>query len=241
MQSPIYVALSGQVALERRMETLARNVANLSTVGYRADEVKFETILSQAGRDTVAFASTGPNYISRQAGALTHTGNPLDLAIEGDGWFAIETGAGPAYTRDGRFTIDEAGQLRTVVGYLVLDAGLAPIQIEAEAGPPVIARDGMIMQNGQQVGAVGLFRIDPAANMRRFENSAVIPDIPGEAVLDFVGAGMVQGYTEGSNVNPVLEMTKLIMVQRAFESAAAAVDQNDRSRQDAIRTLGDVR
>lgn len=241
MQGPIYVALSGQIALERRMETIARNVANLSTVGYRADEVKFETILSESGRDRVAFASTGPNYISRQAGGLTHTGNPLDVAVEGDAWFAIETPAGLAYTRDGRFTIDEAGQLRSVAGYPVLDAGLAAIQLEADAGAPVIARDGMIMQNGQQVGAIGLFRIDPAADLRRFENSAVIPDIPPEAVLDFVGTGVVQGYTEGSNVNPVLEMTKLIMVQRAFDSAATAAEQNDRTRQDAIRTLGDAR
>ena len=241
MQSPIYVALSGQVALERRMETLARNVANMSTVGYRADEVKFETILSATAREQVAFATAGENYISRQAGGVTQTGNPLDFAVNGDAFFAIDTGNGPAFTRDGRMQIDEFGELRTLNGYPVLDAGLAPIQLDPGGDPPVVSRDGMITQDGVQMGALGLFAIDQDARLSRFENSAVIPDIAPQAVLDFVDNGVAQGYTEGSNVNPMLELTRLISVTRAFESASTAVEQSDRTLQEAIRTLGDTR
>jgi flagellar basal-body rod protein FlgF len=241
MQVSMYVALSGQIALERRMETIARNVANIGTAGYRADEVKFESILSQAGRDKVAFASSGETFISRQTGSISHTNNPLDFAVDGDGWFAIQGDNGPAYTRDGRMTMTELGELRTVAGLPVLDAGLAPIQLNPAAGPPVVSRDGMITQDGEQVAAIGLFRIDPEAKLTRHGNSAVVPDLAPQAVVEFTDAGVLQGYVEGSNVNPMLEMTKLISVSRAFQSAATAMSDAERTQQEAIRTLGDTR
>src|SRR5690606_27515138 len=94
MQAALYVGLSAQVALERRLNTIAQNVANMSTAGYRAEEVKFETVLSRTAKDAVAFATSGENYISRRQGGITKTDNPLDLAIDGDAWFAIATPAG---------------------------------------------------------------------------------------------------------------------------------------------------
>ncbi len=102
LQSATYVALSAQMALERRLDTIAQNVANLGTVGYRADEIAFQTVLSNTSDGSTAFASAGDTYISRRAGALTATDNKLDIAIQGDGWFAMQTPAGVAYTRDGR-------------------------------------------------------------------------------------------------------------------------------------------
>src|SRR5579883_3018620 len=113
MQSGLYVSLSGQVALERRLETIASNVANTNTVGYRADGVSFAAELAKAGDQQVAFASSGQSFISRVAGPLTRTGNPLDLAVQGDGWFAIQTPNGIAYTRDGRMQLTESGALQT--------------------------------------------------------------------------------------------------------------------------------
>jgi flagellar basal-body rod protein FlgF len=241
MQATMYVALSGQIALERRMETIARNVANISTAGYRADEVKFETVLSQAGKDKVAFATAGETFISRQAGGLTHTNNMLDFAIDGDAWFAIQGENGPAYTRDGRMSIDVLGGLRTIAGLPVLDAGLAPIQLDPAGGQALVSRDGMITQDGEQIAGIGLFRIDNAAKLTRHGNSAVVPNIPAEAVIDFTKTGVVQGYVEGSNVNPMWEMTRLISVSRAFQSASTAISDAERTQQDAIRTLGDTR
>jgi len=239
MQSAIYVGVSSQLVLERRMETLARNVANMNTTGYRAEEVKFSTFLSKQGADRVNFASPGESYISRIQGGLDQTGNPLDVAVEGDGWFAINTPAGTVYTRDGRMKMTAQGELRTLSDHPVLDAGGAPMQLDPEGGAPTIARDGMIWQGNQQVGAIGLFAIDPAAKLQRHENSGVIPDRPATAILDFVNNGVRQGYVEGSNVNPIREMTKLIAVTRAFESAANAIDKGEKAVDGAIRTLAE--
>jgi flagellar basal-body rod protein FlgF len=239
MQPSIYVGLSSQLALEQRMETLARNVANMNTTGYRAEEIKFSTFLSKKGTDAVNYASEGESFISRTPGGIEKTGNPLDVAVEGDGWFAINTPAGTVYTRDGRFSMSAQGQLISVAGHAVLDAGGAPMQLDPEGGPPVIARDGMIWQGNQQVGAVGLFSVDPAAKLKRYDNSGIIPDRAPTPILDFVNNGIRQGYVEGSNVNPIREMTKLIMVTRTFESAANAIDKGEKSVDNAIRTLGE--
>jgi len=240
MQPAIYVGLSAQLALEKRMETLARNVANMNTAGYRADEVKFSTYLSTKGQDAVNFASAGETFISRVQGGMDKTGNPLDVAVEGDGFFAIRTPTGIVYTRDGRMKMSAQGELQTLSNHPVLDAGGAPMLLDPEAGPPVIARDGMIWQGNQQAGAVGLFAIDPNAKLQRQENSGVVPDRPATPILDFVTNGVRQGYVEGSNVNPIREMTKLIMVTRAFESAANAIDKGEKAMDGAIRALGET-
>jgi flagellar basal-body rod protein FlgF len=238
MQPSIYVGLSAQLALEKRLETIARNVANMNTAGFRAEEVKFDTYLSKKGTEPVNFASAGQTFTSRLTGGLDKTGNPLDVAVEGQGWLAIQTPAGTVYTRDGRMKMSPQGELRTLLDHPVLDAGGAPLQLDPEAGPPTIARDGMVWQGNQQVGAIGLFAIDPNAKLTRAENSGVIPDRPATPVLDFVTDGVRQGYVEGSNVNPIREMTKLIMVTRAFESAANAIDKSEKSVEGAIQTLG---
>lgn len=238
MQPAIYVGLSAQITLEKRLETVARNVANMNTAGYRAEEVKFDTFLSRKGADPVNYASTGATFTSRVAGGLDKTGNPLDVAVEGQGFLAIQTPAGTVYTRDGRMQMTAQGQLQTLVGHPVLDAGGAPLQLDPEGGPPTIARDGMIWQGDQQAGAIGLFSLDPNAKLQRYENSGLIPDKPGTAILDFVSDGVRQGFVEGSNVNPIREMTKLIMVTRAFDSAATAIDKGEKAMDGAIQALG---
>ncbi len=237
MQSAIYVGLSAQVTLEKRLETVARNVANMNTVGYRAEEVKFDTFLSRKGADPVNYASTGATFTSRVSGGLDKTGNPLDVAVEGQGFLAIQTPAGVVYTRDGRMQVTAQGQLQTLLGHAVLDAGGAPLQLDPEGGPPTIARDGMIWQGDQQIGAIGLFSLDPAAKLSRHENSGLISDRPGTPILDFITDGVRQGYVEGSNVNPIREMTKLIMVTRAFDSAASAIDKGEKAMDGAIQVL----
>ena len=178
MQNGLYVAVSAQVALERRLETIADNIANMNTVGYRATGVSFEAEMAKAGETTLNYVSSGSDYLSRRVGGLIKTDNPLDFAVQGDGWFGIQTPAGIAYTRDGRARIDESGTLRTLNGDPILDAGGAPILVDGAAGPLTVSSDGMINQNGRQVGAIGLFAIDPDANLDAAENSGVIPDKP---------------------------------------------------------------
>jgi type III secretion system FlhB-like substrate exporter len=158
MQSGLYVTLSAQVALERRLTTLAANIANQSTPGYRAEEVDFKTLVSRAGGTPVAYVSPGDTYISPRPGVPIKTDNPLDVAVQGDGWLALRTKAGiVVYTRDGRMRMQPGGELQSVNGYTVLDAGNGPIALDPLGGPATIAQDGMITQGGRQIGAIGLF------------------------------------------------------------------------------------
>jgi flagellar basal-body rod protein FlgF len=238
MQNGLYVALSAQVALEQRLETIADNVANMNTVGYRATGVSFESEMARAGDARLSYASSGSNFISRRLGGLIKTDNSLDFAVQGDGWFGIQTPKGTAYTRDGRTTIDESGTLRTLNGDPILDAGGAPILLDPGSGPVSVSADGMLTQNGRQVGAIGLFASDPTATLRRAENSSVVPDKPATPILEFTRDGVVQGAVESSNVDPVREMTRLIEVTRAFDGVAAETSQSESSLQDAIKALG---
>jgi len=238
MQNGLYVALSAQVALERRLETIAHNVANMNTVGFRATGVTFANELAKAGDNRLDYVSPGDDFISRRAGGLVKTDNPLDFAVQGEGWFGISTANGIAYTRDGRASIDETGTLRTLTGAPLLDAGGAAIILDGAAGAPTVSADGMITQNGRQVGAIGLFQIPADARLTRAESSGVTPDQPAEPMLDFTRNGVIQGAVEGANVDPVLEMTKLISVTRTFDSVAAEMTQTETSLQDAIKTLG---
>ena len=238
MQDGLYVALSSQVALERRLNTIADNVANASTVGFRATGVKFEDVVSGLDDKALSFVTSGDTYISNTNGPLRETGNPFDFAVKGNAWFGIETPGGAVMTRDGRFTLTENGELVTIEGYPVLDAGGAPIQLDPRNGPPRAGADGSLRQGDNLVGALGLYNFDPGPNFIRFGNSGIVPAGEPEPVVDRLDAGVVQGFLEESNVNPMLEITKLIMVQRAFENGAAMISATESTYDEAIKTLG---
>ncbi len=238
MQSGMYVALSAQVALQNRLEAIAQNVANGTTAGYRGTEMKFDSVLSKASDPQVAFVSAGRNVIKRVAGEFVKTGNPLDVAIRGVGWLSVMTASGPAYTRDGRMRMTAAGDLVSMNGAPILNAGGAPIQLDPGAGQPEIAGDGTIMQGGKRAGVLGLFTLADNAKLSRVEGGAFVSDSPGTPILDSVQDGVVQGFVEQSNVNPVAEMTRLIAVQRAFDSVSTTVQAADSSLKNAIQTIG---
>jgi flagellar basal-body rod protein FlgF len=238
MPDGLYVALSSQIALEKRLNTIADNVANASTVGFRATGVKFEDVVSSLDDQALSFVSSGDTYISDTNGPLRETGNPFDFAIKGNAWFGIETPGGTVMTRDGRFTLTENGELVTIEGYPVLDAGGAPMQLDPRNGPPRAGADGSLRQGDNLVGALGLFNFDPGPNFVRFGNSGIVPAGEPEPVVDRLDAGVAQGFLEESNVNPVLEITRLIMVQRAFENGAAMIRDTESSYDEAIKTLG---
>ena len=240
MQPGLYVSLSGQMALMRRLETVAHNVANVTTAGFRAEEVKFEQLVSQKTDAPTAFASPGRSYLSREAGPVNRTDNPLDVAVSGDAWLAFQGPNGVVYTRDGRMTMTPDGELTTLTGYPLLDVGGAPIQLNPAAGAPVIARDGMMTQNGNQIGALGLFTIPEDARLTRFETSGVVPDRAAEPALDFNRVGILQGFIEQSNVNPVSEISRLIQIQRSFDSIHNAIAQSEQTLSQAVRTIGET-
>jgi flagellar basal-body rod protein FlgF len=239
MQSALYVGLSAQIALEKRLQTIANNVANVNTAAFRTDVVKFETVLSRAGTSPVAFSSPGDNIISREPGSMTETGNPLDVAVVGQGWLAFAGPGGTVYTRDGRLQIASNGDLQTVTGFPVVDAGGAQITLDPAGGPLSIARSGAITQDGNEVGTLGLFSISADANLDRHGNSGVIPDRPASAVVDFTRDGFRQSYVEGSGANPMLELTRLISASRAFDGTNSLMEGTENSLKNAIRTLGE--
>ncbi|RAI00933.1 flagellar basal-body rod protein FlgF [Acuticoccus sediminis] len=238
MASELYVSLSGQMAMETRLSTVANNVANMRTAGFRAETVNFDTVLSDYHADRVNFAAVGEMHIDRSAGPVELTGNPLDVAIVGEGWFGIETPSGTAYTRDGRFTVSAEGDLRSLTGYAVLDEGGAPIQLDINGGPVEIGADGTMIQNERNVGVLGLFMLSDEANLTRYGETALLSDVVGEPVVDRVANGVRQGYQEGSNVNPIQSIAELIEIQRAFDNATAAVGDREETLQRAVRTLG---
>ena len=173
MQSSLYVALSAQVALQNRLDTIAQNVANGTSAGYRGSEMKFNAVMSQMTDPRVSFVSSGSAVIKRSAGQFVKTGNPLDVAVKGDGWLSIQTPNGQAYTRDGRMRMATAGDLVSMTGAPILDAGGAAIQLDPTAGQPSIADDGTITQGQNRVGVLGLFTLP--VNAQLFRKSRAMP------------------------------------------------------------------
>ncbi|MDK1488504.1 flagellar basal-body rod protein FlgF [Sinorhizobium sp. 7-81] len=238
MQTGLYVAISSQMALERRLNTLADNIANSNTVGFRGAEVKFNQMLGDTKPTKISYVSEGEEYINTNTGSLARTGASLDFAIKGDAWFSIDTPGGPALTRDGRFTLTETGELVTIKGYPVLDAGGAPIQLNGGAGDITVGADGSVHQNGNQVALLGLYEADFSNGFMRYDNSAVMPTIQPEPVVDRFDVGVMQGFLEESNVNAIQEMSQLIMVTRAFDNITALMRDSEGSLEEAIKTLG---
>jgi len=139
--------------------------------------------------------------------------------------------------------LDQAGYLEDgidvrVLDVALLDAGGAPIQLDPQGGPPEAGADGTLRQNDQLVGAIGLYNFQPGANFTRYGNSGIVPPGAPEPIVDRMDVGIAQGFVEDSNVNPVLEITRLIQVQRAFEHVSALIRDSETSLDQAISTLG---
>jgi flagellar basal-body rod protein FlgF len=237
MQSSLYVGIAAQVALQERVDVIAQNVANGETAGYRGTEAKFDTVLSNLSAEPVAFVTSNGQVVNQTPGPLMKTGNPLDVAVKGDGWLSIASAQGPIYTRDGRMKMNPGGTLVNLSGAPVLDAGGAQVQLDPGGGPPDIGADGGVKQGGKLIGALGIYSLPQDARISRVEGG-VASSIPGTPVADFASNGVVQGFVEQSNVNPVVEVTHLIYAQRAFEGVSAAVQSVETAFKNAIQTIG---
>lgn len=233
----INVSLTGQVALEHRLTSLAQNVANSRTVGFRATQIRFQEEMKTANGEKISMVSKGEEVLSTNSGGFEKTGNDLDLAIDGDAWFSVKTPAGNVMTKDGRFQVTAQGALVNLAGNAVLDGGGAPIQVDAAGGRITVSGAGVLQQAGKIVGGVGLFAFDPGVNFQRYGESGILSNASVEPIVDPSQAGVLQGYIEQSNVNPVQEITKLITVQRSFEQEAAVIDKSNNSLDALIQAL----
>ena len=227
MDNSINVVTAAQRVLQQQMVVIANNIANATTVGFRAENVEFHTLVSSPGIERVNFPTTAKLHPSGENGSLQNTGNPLDIALAGDGWFAIATPSGTAYTRDGRMQINAFGELQTIEGHAILDASNAPLLIPTNSGPPKIHNDGRIEVNGNQVGNIGVFEVNEKDMQSRFGNSSFFANTPGIPIGIGANIKIQQGFLEGSNVNAMREMANLITVSRSFESAASMIEGAD--------------
>ncbi|MCB5410861.1 flagellar hook basal-body protein [Pseudogemmobacter faecipullorum] len=244
MDTTAYLPLAAAAGLQRSLDVTAHNLANASTAGYRGQRLVFESLLAEAPTDRAPPAAYGHDrltYSDLSQGALTTTGNPLDLAIQGEGWFGYEAEDGQiALGRDGRLVIDAAGLLMTTAGRPVLDAGGGQIQLDPEAGPPSIGRDGTISDAaGNNLGQIGLFTAEGVETWARLGESLFQPRNGQPVALEPAEAPvMIQGALEGSNINPVTEMVRLIGIQRSFDQVMKVTGNHDDLRRSTLQRLG---
>ncbi len=168
-------------------------------------------------------------------GPIAMTGNPLDVALEGAGFFMVEGPSGPLYTRDGAFSLTGDGRLVTSDGRAVLNSGGAPIVLDPQGESPSIGRDGAIRVAGVEAGRIGVASFAAPGALSKVGDN--LWDAQGQASRAVRRRGL-QGALEGSNVRPVLELTRLIEISRAYQSAAKIVSGADELRQRAIERLG---
>lgn len=236
MDNPGYVALTRMKGLADELRVVANNIANLSTTGYRGERLIFAEVLQAANVDGGALAMAAPRaHVTDAApGGFRATGAPLDLAIDGDGFFQVQTPNGPRLTRNGVFSLSPEGDVVTLQGHQVLDGGGAPLNIPGDAAAIAIAADGTVAVDGVDIARVGVFSARAEDLLREdgvlFRSDGVVSEAPEARVL--------QGFIEQSNVDPVREMARMIEVQRAYELGQSFLDQEDRRLADAVQTMG---
>ena len=237
MDNPGYIALTRQSGLMREMQAVAHNIANLSTTGFRREGVVFSEYVRalRDGEPSLSMAHAGARHISAQQGTLEPTGGPFDLAIEGEGFFLVETPEGERLTRAGAFRPNEASELVTPDGHRLLDLGGAPVFVPPDAQGYGIAADGTLSADGAPVAQIGVVRpVDPVTLQRE---AGVLFRVDGE-IEPVEAPRVVQGHLEGSNVDPVLEIARMIEVQRTYELGQKFLDREDERIRGVVQTLG---
>lgn len=241
MSNISYISLSQATALERNLNLTAHNLANANTAGFKALQPLFESVEDSSSENNISYVQDRGTYLDTREGALVPTGNPFDVAISGDGWFSFQIpGDEPAYGRHGRLILDVDGQLKTSGGYPILDAGGGPVALPDDAGADItITAGGAITDStGAVLGNIGVFTIEQGAQMLSLGGGMYQLPSTAAAPQPAETAQVKQGFVEGSNVQAVLEMTRLIDVQRAYENAVKLMNEDDGLLQNAIQTLG---
>lgn len=235
MDNPGYVTLTRQSGLLREMQTIANNIANASTTGFRREGVIFSEYVRnlQGVEDSLSMAAANARQTWLTQGGLTMTGGALDLAIEGPGFFQVETDQGERLTRAGHFTIDDQGQIVNPDGFRLLDDGGAPILVPPGA-TLAVARDGTISADGEPVAQLGLVVPEDITRLTRQSGTLHVLDGPAAPAE---GAVIHQGFLEDSNVNPLTEMARMIEVQRAYEAGQKFLDREDERIRAVIQSL----
>lgn len=245
MDNAVFVGLSRQMLLRREMDIISNNIANMDTTGFKVEALRqkvdpAEPAVTLGGPRPVKFVAADGVDRDFGQGVLTKTGGAFDMAIDGKGFFEVQAVNGArSFTRDGRFTLDPTGKLVTQGGQAVLDDGGSEIIIDPQKGPVAIGPDGSMSQGAERVGKIGMYNFANAAVLEKigdnqFRNTSNLqPQINPDAKLR-------QGFLEGSNVRPVLEITRMVEVSRAYEQASRMIDSATELSRRSVERLGRV-
>lgn len=259
MDDASIIGLSRQIVLGRALDVAANNIANQTTTGYKAEQIRFEEYLTNglatnpaasdrlaSNRLTVSPTNHQPFSLvvdpdSRtdfSQGSLTQTSAPLDFSITGDGFFGIDTPAGIQFTRDGHFSTNAFGELVTRDGYLVLDDTQTPILIDPDAGPLILTPQGALQQGNELIATLGIFQFTDNRSLTRSGQNLFSSTQEPTAV---VNPAIQQGFVENANVSAIEGMTQMIKISRAYAQAAQLIETTDELSRDAIRTFTETR
>lgn len=248
MSGGIYMSAAGAMAYEKRMQVISNNLANINTSGFKKDKGHFliidspDSIKEDLEKKSISTGKQQPplwlqfeTITDFSAGPLKHTGNPLDLALEGDGFFCIKTEQGTQYTRNGNFSLDQDGMLVTMDGLPVLGEG-GPINIEGDTF--TVGVEGNISVDGNLVDTIKIVGFEKPDALEKTENSLFAIADKNEVESKAENTGVSQGFIELSNVNAIRMMTEMIEVLRGYESYQKAIKTADEANAKAINDVG---
>lgn len=241
METTSYVALSRQAGLWRQMDTVANNLANMNTPAFKAENMMFRDYVMKSRAadrpfgDRIAYSQDVSVYRNMTEGALSQTGNPLDVAVKGEGYMVVDTPQGPRYTRNGHLRLDESGQVVTAEGFPILSTSDQPFFLAPNEQSVTIASDGTVSTENGQVGKIRVVKFENEQQLKKvagglFQSESDAQDVERPQV--------VQGMIEESNVQPVVEMTKMIQIQRSYESVQRMIENEHERVRKAIDVLG---
>jgi len=234
LSNAVFASLSRQQGLMREMQMVANNLANSSTTGYKTDRAIFAEFIAETGpkTDSVSMGTLIGNNLKTDQSTLALTGGPLDLALQGEGFFAVETERGVRLTRAGHFQVSPEGTIINGHGHALLAPGGNPITIPEGSGRVNIGSDGTISANGGVIDQVGV--VMPEGELLR-DSDTLFTAEGGFAPIE--NTRIVQGALEQSNVSPVIEMARMIEVQRAYEAGQTILEREDQRISQLITTI----
>lgn len=246
MENALLIGLSRQMSLRRELEVVSNNIANLNTTGFKADTAIFEEFLMPtasaeqfANSDRkLSFVQDRSTWHDLAQGPIRQTGNPLDVAIDGNAFLVVQTPRGERYTRNGSFQINPSGELVTTEGFRVMSES-GPILFQPNDKDVTISRDGTISVPGGLRGKLRLVSFDSAQRLQKDRSSTFkAPDDMQPKPAEF--PHVIQGAIEQSNVKAVIEMTRMIEVTRNYTQIATLLQQQGDTRRSAIEKLAEV-
>ena len=237
MDNASYTTLTRQSGLMRAMQVVANNIANSSTTGFRREGLMFSEYVKRLDgvEPSLSMATANARAVDLTQGGMTQTGGTYDLAIEGEGFFLVETPQGNRLTRAGVFTPNDGGELVNMDGHRLLDEGGSPIFVPPDARSVMVGSDGTLTADGAPVAKIGLYRPTDPTDLNHEAGTLFRADKGVEPVED---GKIRQGFVENSNVNPVTEIARMIEVQRAYELGQSFLDNEDKRIRGVVDTLG---